>query len=657
MTARLEISGDIAKWEPTPKHLNDVTIYDTLPKLLARNAEIAPDDVAQREKDFGIWNTVTWRDFNGHVSKMAVAFAELGIAPGDVIGIIGDNRPEWVWAEIAAHSARAMSLGFYRDTLEDEVAYLINYAEPKIIVAEDEEQVDKFLSLEDKIPSVRHIIYHDTKGMRKYDDPRLMTLEALEEIGAKALAADPERYKRMVAETRGEEIGVLCTTSGTTSNPKLAEWTNSSFLGHASSYLRADPKGPEDEYLAVLPLPWVMEQMYSVAWNLIARMRVNFPEQEHTAMSDLREIGPTFVLLSPRVWEVVAADIRARMMDSSRWKQAVYEWGVKRGMSAMDRKAHDPFADRVLFRQLRDRLGFARLTSAATGGAAMGPDTFKFFQAMGVPLKQLYGQTEALGAHTIHKDGDVDHETVGFPMPDCALRIREPDSEGLGEILVKHPNMMVGYYKNDAESAEAFDGEGWFQTGDAGYLNDAGHLVVIDRIKDLAATSIGVKFSPQFIENKLKFSTYVAEAVILGKDQPYITAAICIRYPIVSKWAEQRRIAFTTYTDLSANARIYDLLREEVKKVNATLPDAQRIRKFVLLYKELDADDGELTRTKKVRRGVIAEKYGDIIDALYSDVEAIPIDTVINFQDGTKQRIVTTLKVELMDDAMKQAAE
>ena len=657
MSARLHAHGDIANWPAAPAHLNDVTIYDSLPKLLARNAEIAPDEVAQREKDLGIWNAVTWRDFNNHVARIAIGFAELGLGPGDVVGIIGDNRPEWIWSEIAAHAVRAHSLGFYRDTLEDEVAYLINYAQPKIIVAEDEEQVDKFLNLEDRIPSVRRIIYHDPKGMRKYDDPRLMTLAAVEEIGAKALSADPERYARMVAATSGADVGVLCTTSGTTSNPKLAEWRNAAFLGQAATYLRADPKGPEDEYLAVLPLPWVMEQMYSVAWNLVSRMTVNFPEEQDTAMADMREIGPTFILLSPRAWEAVSADVRARMMDASRWKQAVYEWGVSRGVAAIERGGRDALAEKILFRQLRDRLGFARLTSAATGGAAMGPDTFKFFQAMGVPLKQLYGQTEALGAHTVHKDGHIDNETVGFPMPDCELMILDPDSEGLGEILVRHANMMAGYYKNPEATDETFDADGWFHTGDAGYLNDEGHLIVIDRIKDLAVTSTGVKFSPQFIENKLKFSTYVAEAVILGKDRPFITAAICIRYPIVSKWAEQRRIAFTTYTDLSANRDVYALLKEEVAKVNATLPEAQRIRKFVLLYKELDADDGELTRTKKVRRGVITEKYGDIIDTLYSNAEAIDIDTEINFQDGSKQRIVTSIKVERMDAALLEAAE
>ncbi|GLQ17035.1 long-chain fatty acid--CoA ligase [Maritalea porphyrae] len=650
MTVHREISGSKIKWDAGANHAAAVQANDTLPKMLLANAKAYPNDVAQREKDFGIWNEITWGKFNSHVKNMALAFDQLGVKQGDVVAIIGDNRPEWVWGEIAAHTVKAMSLGIYREALEEEIAYLVDYAKPKVVVAEDEEQVDKFLELGDRIPSIEKIIYHDPRGMKKYDDPRLIFLADLEKMGEEAAAKNPGRYEELVAATQTDDVAVLCTTSGTTSNPKLAMWKHSAFLGHAVNYLRADPMGAGDEYLAVLPLSWVMEQMYSVAWNLVARMIVNFPEEEETAMSDLREIGPHFVLLSPRVWEVVAADIRARMMESSPWKQTIFDWGVKAGISAVERGERSQAAELILFRALRDRLGFSRLKSAATGGAAMGPDTFKFFQAMGVPLKQLYGQTEGLGAYTIHKWDDIDHDTVGFPMNDCTIKIRNADDEGMGEIIVNHPNLMTGYYKNTDDTDEAFDQDGNFLTGDAGYLNDKNHLVVVDRIKDLSETSKGIKFSPQFIENKLKFSTFVAEAVILGKDQPYISAMICIRYPIVSKWAEQRRIAFTTYTDLASRPEIYELLRKEVEAVNEHLPEAQRIKKFVLLYKELDADDGELTRTKKVRRGVIADKYADIIGKIYSDDTHVDIDTVIAFQDGTKQRIKTSLKVQRLDD-------
>ncbi len=646
MSTHLAVSGDEIGWPKTPASLADVSVHDTLPKLLVHNAKNFPSEIAQREKEYGIWIAYSWADCERHISRIAAGFAGLGVRQGDVVALIGDNRPEWVWGEVAAHSCRAMSLGIYRDALEEEIRYLIAYAEPKVIVAEDEEQVDKLLELGDTIPSVKHIVYTDPRGMRKYDDPRLMRLEDLETLGEVAINADPELFSRMVAATDGEDVAILCTTSGTTAHPKLAMWKGRAFLGHAASYLRADPREPGEEYVAVLPLSWVMEQMYSVAWNYIARMIVNFPEEEVTTMGDLREIGPNFILYSPRVWEVVAADIRARIMDSAKWKRAIYHWGVKAGTRAIDEGRSSGLADLLLFRALRDRLGLTNLRSAATGGAAMGPDTFKFFLAMGVPLKQLYGQTEALGAHTIHASGDVDNETVGYPMPGCHLKIKEPDSEGLGEILVKHPNMMSGYYKLEEETAASFDADGWFMTGDAGYLTDKKHLVVIDRIKDLSVTSAGVRFSPQFIENKLKFSTYIAEAVILGKDRPYLAAMICIRFAILSKWAEERRISFTTYSDLATRAEVYQLLREEVERVNATLPAQQRIRKFLLLYKELDADDGELTRTKKVRRGVIADKYGDIIEAIYSGAPHVDVDTVIHFQDGSKQRVVAKLTID-----------
>jgi long-chain acyl-CoA synthetase len=647
-TETVHVEGSTCGWSQDAHATAEVAAHDTTPRMLARNARDCPDLIAQRDKEFGIWTTYTWRAVEDHVRRMSVALAALGVAPGDVVVLIGDNRPAWIWGEIAAHACRARSLGIYRDALEDEIAYLVGYTSPKVVIAEDEEQVDKFLNLAGRIPSIERIVYVDPRGMRKYVDPRLMSLAELEASGQAVLNRDPRCYDRMVAATRADDVAILCTTSGTTSHPKLAEWTHRAFLGHAASYLAADPKTADDEYVAVLPLSWVMEQMYSVAWNLIARMKVNFPEEPATAMADLREIGPTYLLFAPRVWEQIAAEVRARMMDSSAWKQAIYRWGERRGIAAVERGERSWLADKVLFAALRDRLGFKNLTSAATGGAAMGPETFKFFLAMRVPLRQLYGQTEALGAHTIHRADDVHHETVGYPMPGVEIAIKDPDPEGLGEVIVRHPHMMTAYHKNAAASAEVFDSD-WFLTGDAGYLTPERHLVVVDRVKDLAVTSTGVRFSPQYIENKLKFSTFVAEAVIVGAGRPYLTAIICIRYPVVGKWAEKRRIAFTTYTDLAARPEVYALLRREVEIVNASLPEGQRIRKFVLLYKELDADDGELTRTRKVRRGVIGEKYGSIIDALYSDAAYVDIDTVIHFQDGTKQRIVTKLKNESLD--------
>jgi long-chain acyl-CoA synthetase len=616
---------------------------ETLPALLAANAASHAAEVALREKQFGIWRSITWAEYHERTRAIALGLEALGVAAGEVVALIGDNRPDWVMGEIAAHAIGARSLGIYRDALDDEVAYLLAFAGASLVFAEDEEQVDKLLNVSDRLPGLRHIVYADPRGMRKYDDPRLLPLETLIRRGLDRNLADPGRYAAMVAACDPEAVAILCTTSGTTARPKLAMLTGGALVRHCRAYLKADPKGPQDEYVSVLPLPWIMEQIYVLGWGLISRMKVNFVEEPETMMADFREIGPSFVLFAPRVWEALAAEVRAKVMDASPFKRRMFEAGMKLGLAAVDRSGRSAAADWLLFRALRDRLGFSRLTSAATGGAALGPDTFRFFQAMGVPLRQLYGQTELLGAYTLHRAGEVDFDSVGVGFdPTIEMRIDKPDANGVGEIVTRHPNMFEGYL-GMAENPDLR--EGWLHTGDAGYVAPNGRLVVIDRIKDIAATSGGDRFSPQYIENKLKFSPYVAEAVVLGAGRPHLAAMICIRFPIVSKWAERSRIAFTTYSDLAARPQVLELLRAEVEKVNATLPEAQRLREFVLLYKELDADDEELTRTRKVRRGVIAEKYGDIIEAIYRGDPAIPVDTVINFQDGTKQRIRTTLTV------------
>lgn len=628
----------------------DVQALDTFPKVLAYNARNWSGDVAMREKEFGIWQEFTWKDYNDRVKWMALGMRALGLGQGDVIGIIGENRPEWVWAEVAAHALRGMSVGLYQDSLHEEVAYLITYSGARILIAEDEEQCDKLLELGEDIPTVDHIVYCDPRGMRKYDDPRLLDVEKLYEMGRELEEKNPGIYDQMVADTRGDECAILCTTSGTTSNPKMAMLNSGDFLDHCAAYLRADPKYPGDNYVSVLPLPWIMEQVYVVGQSLISRQIVNFVEEQETMMADLREIGPNFVLLAPRVWESIAADVRARMMDSTRFKQKMYDFGMSLARKAMDKGGRSKLADLILMNALRDRLGFSNLRSAATGGAAMGPETFRFFHAMGVPLRQLYGQTELCGAYTIHQPDDIDFDTVGIAFDNSEIRVINTDENGVGEIVARTSGMFTSYFKNQAAYDEDVK-DGWMHTGDAGYFkDDNNHLVVIDRMKDLAETSTGVRYSPQFIENKLKFSPFIAEAVILGKGLPFLSAMICIRYSIMAKWAEQRGIAFTNYTNLSAQPQVYDMITEEVRKVNETLPEVQRIKRFLLLYKELDADDGELTRTRKVRRSVVAEKYADIIDAVYSGNEKVDIDTMITFQDGSKTRIQTSVRVVDLDE-------
>ncbi|EGQ8516443.1 AMP-binding protein [Vibrio parahaemolyticus] len=625
----------------------DITSLDTFPKVLQHNAKHWPEQVAMREKEFGIWREFTWQDYENRVKWMALSLQDLGIGEQDVIGLLGDNRPEWVWGELAAHAIKGYSLGIYQDSMHEEVAYLINYAKAKVVIAEDEEQCDKLLELGDEIPSVEYIIYCDPRGMRKYDDPRLIDVEQVYKKGQLIDKADPDKYLNMVAVTKGSDLSILCTTSGTTSKPKLAQLHSGTFLDHCAAYLRADPRSPGDNYVSVLPLPWIMEQVYVVGQALISRQIVNFVEEQETMMSDLREIGPNFVLLAPRVWENIVADVSARMMDSTPFKQKMYKLGMSLANKALDQGKRSKLAEWILLRALRDRLGFSNLSSAATGGAAMGPDTFRYLQAIGVPLKQLYGQTEMCGAYTVHQADDVDYDSVGVAFDNADVKVINPDSHGVGEIIAKSTGMFTGYLNNQAAYDEDVQ-DGWMHTGDAGYFKDSGHLVVIDRLKDMSETSHGDRYSPQFIENKLKFSPFIAEAVVVGKGRPWLSAIICIRYAIVAKWAEQKGITFTNYTNLSAQPEVYQAIREEVLKVNESLPDAQKISKFILLYKELDADDGELTRTRKVRRGVVAEKYGDIIETIYSAAPTVDVDTVITYQDGTKTRIQTSLVIETL---------
>lgn len=630
------------------------TVKATLPHQLAANAAQWPDAVAAREKAFGIWRTFTWAQCLRDTRALALGLRTLGVGPGDVVALLGQNRPEWVFGEIAAHACGALSLGIYRDSLAEEVGYLIDFCGVKVVLAEDEEQVDKLLELGDKTASVQHIVYADPRGLWKHrgpdapggGDPRLLPLQELLDRGEAALRDDPPAWQRLLDAMDPDTVAVLCTTSGTTSHPKPAMLASAAFLGHAAEMLKIDPRRPGDEYVSVLPLPWIGEQVALGQW-LLARFTFNFCEEAETATADLREIGPTALLWPPRAWESAAADVKARMMDAPWLKRVLYDWGLKLGYQAHDRGRASALSQVLVGRALRDRLGFSRLASATTGGAPLGPDVFRFFRAIGVPLRQVYGQTELCGVYVMHAPtGEVDLATVGRPLPYVQLRIDNPDRNGLGEIVVRHPGMFRGFYRND-EATEADLRDGWMHTGDAGILRGDGELVVVDRVRDLARLSNGDGFSPQFIENKLKFSPYVGECVALGDGRDFITALVCIRFSIVSKWAEKNRLAFTTYSDLSARPEVAALLRREVEAVNAQLPAAQRVRRFFLLYKELDPDDGELTRTRKVRRGTINERYGFLIDALYEGREQVDVDTTITLADGRKSRIVTRLTLQV----------
>ena len=621
-------------------------IHNTLPKILRHRSVSMPDTVALRDKDLGIWNEITWKQYNNNVSYLALALSKRGFKTGDVIGLIGDNKPSWLYFELAAQAVGGMSLGIYRDTLDEEVGYLINAAKVNFVYAEDQEQVDKILTIKRPKNSQITMFYEDSRGLKELNDPHIVDMLELMNEGQAIANKTPNKYNQMIDKVSDKQEAILCTTSGTTSNPKLAMLPGGKFVEHVLRYLNVDPKTDTDEYVSVLPFPWIMEQIYGVGFNIIGGMKVNFPERPETAMEDLREVGPTFMLGAPRLWEQIAADMRSRILDAPKITQWLFNVMVDRGLKAVDQGKRDFLADKLLFSALKDRLGFSKVTSAATGGSAIGPETFKFFLAMGIPLRQLYGQTELMGAYTLQDvpQGIMDCETVGVPFPDCEVKIIDPDPNGLGEIITKHPSMFSGYFNNQKAYKDTIK-NGWMQTGDAGFFDEKGRLNVLDRVNDIAVKSDGVKFSPQNIENKLKFSPYVGEAVVIGSDKPYLTAIICIRFSIVSKLAEKWQLAFTSYTGLAADEKIYSLIEEEISKVNSQLPDNTKIAKFLLLFKELEADDGELTRTRKVRRSVINSRYKDIINDLYLDKDKASINTEFTLEDGRKSKISAIMEI------------
>ncbi|HQT97217.1 MAG TPA: AMP-binding protein [Thermodesulfobacteriota bacterium] len=625
--------------------------HDTFPKLLARNAEVFGDrKIAMREKEFGIWQEYSWKDYHEHVKYFSLGMVSLGLQTGDKVAIIGDNRPEWVWAEVAAQAACAVPLGLYQDSTLKEVAYVIDHSDATFVVAEDQEQVDKILDMKEQLPKVRYIIYSDPRGMRGYKQPFLLDFKEVENFGRELEQRDPGLFAKNVAAAKYEDLALICYTSGTTGFPKGAMLSFRNLLSMAANLMEVDNKFEKDEFVSFLPLAWIGEQMMCLSSALLTGFTVNFPEKPETVQENIREIGPTIMFSPPRIWENMTSTVQVKVMDASALKRRMYNWALPVGYAYSDavfRKEAIPpllrlkqkLAYALVFRALKDRLGLLRIRSASTGGAALGPDVFKFFNAMGVNLKQIYGQTEISGISCIHREGDINFDSVGKPIPETEIRLSDS-----GEILSRSPSVFLGYYKNPEETEKTLS-DGWLHSGDAGYFTEDGHLVVIDRVKDVMHLNDATRFSPQFIENKLKFSPYIKECVCLGNQRDFIASMICIDYPNVGKWAESRRLSYTTYTDLAAKPEVLELLAKEVEKVNATLPETTRVKKFVPLYKELDADDDELTRTRKVRRAFVGERYKHVIEAMYAGEDAIPIDATIKYQDGKTSRIRTTLTI------------
>jgi long-chain acyl-CoA synthetase len=627
---------------------DDVT---TLPRLLQHNARVRGGRPAMREKDRGIWQTHTWQEYHDHVRDFALGLAALGFRRGESLSVIGDNRPRLYWAQLAAQALGGVAVPVYQDSIARELQYVWSHAEAAVIVAEDQEQVDKIISLRDQLPHLRHVIYDDPRGLNRYRFDWLKSFEDVEEMGRQHAAQHPGAFEAEVDRGRPDDVAMICYTSGTTGNPKGAMLTHTNVVATARTFMAAEDVRPNDEWLCYLPMAWVGDSLYSLVLSLAAGFCCNCPESPETVQRDLRELGPTAVLAPPRIWENMLTSVQVKAADASplkrwvfgRFRQVAEETEILRADGKpvpMGLRVQLALGEFFVYGPVRDQLGLRRARWAYTGGAPLGPDTFRFFRSIGVNLKQVYGSTESSALISIQPDAEANPTSAGRPCPGIEVKIADR-----GEVLIKSAGIFKGYYKAEEATREVVDPDGWFHTGDAGFLDPRGHLVIIDRAKDVGAMQDGSPFAPQFIENKLKFSPYVREAVAFGHEKPFVAAMVAIDLNTVGNWAERRGIAYTSYMDLSQKPEVRELIREEIAKGNTTLPDGTRIRRFLLLTKDLEADDAEMTRTRKVRRRFVFEKYARVIDAFYSGEDEVALSTVITYEDGRQATIQSRVSI------------
>jgi long-chain acyl-CoA synthetase len=606
-----------------------------------------------REKEYGIWRPITWRQYLEHVRDLTLGLIALGLERGDKVALMGANRPEGLWAEMASLCAGGVAVWLFQDCLLDEVQYIVDHADVRFLVAEGQEEVDKGLAIKERCPKLTRIIWDDPRGMRRYRDPCLISLQEVERLGREFGAAEPRRFEEAVGTGHGDEVCLLFYTSGTTGLPKGALLTHHNMLTMGRNMLRVDPCSAEDDFVSFLPFAWIGEQMMSISCGLWAGFTINFPEGPETVLHDFREIGPQVMFSSARLYEQMLRSVQVKHLDASRLKRRAFQAAMAIGGRLADLKfarrrppawlrALGLLADWAVHRKLRDHLGLSRIRNAYTGGSAMGPEQFRFFHAMNVNLKQIYGQTEIAGISVLHRSDDIKPDTVGKPIPDTEIRVSET-----GEILSRSPSVFLGYHK-DSQATAATLRDGWLHSGDTGFLDRDGHLVFFDRTKDIITLSDGTPFAPLYLESRLKFSPYVKDAWAIGHERPFVAAVVCIDYGVVGNWAEDRGIPYSSYAELSQDPRVYALVEETVRAANRGLPAAARIQKFVNLYKEFDADDEELTRTRKLRRTFVEDRYKEIVDALYLNVETVGIDSTITYEDGRVSQIRATLRIAMV---------
>ncbi len=627
---------------------------------MLEHAKARPQAAALREKVYGIWQTLTWADLAQLVRALAAGLAEGGVKRDDHVVIVGENRPRLYAAMLAVQSLGAVPVPLYQDAVATEYQFPINNAEVRHAIVEDQEQVDKMLELREACPQIERIWYDDPRGMRHYAEAGLASLDSLIESGRARDAANPGAFDAAVAAGKPEDVAAMFFTSGTTGNPKGVVHTHFTLLDRAGAGKKFDRLTEDEEVLAYLPPAWIGQNIFSYAQWLACGYVVNCPESASTVMIDLKEIGPTYYFAPPRVFEGLLTSVMIRMEDAGRIKRGLFHHFMAlarrigpalmdgRAVSLVDRWRY-ALGNLLVYGPLRNTLGFSRVRLAYTAGEAIGPDLFTFYRSIGVNLKQLYGSTETAVFVCLQPDHEVRADTVGVPIEGVEIKLQDS-----GEILVRSPGLLKGYYKNDAATAEVLDADGWYHTGDAGFLDASGQLKIIDRAKDVGrivgGANDGAMFAPKYVENKLKFFPHVKEAVAFGDKREKVCAFVNIDFEAVGNWAERRNLPYAGYTDLASKPEVLELVRECVEKVNADLAQdallaGSQISRFLVLHKELDADDGELTRTRKVRRGHIGEKYGVLIDAMYGGKPEQFIETPVKFEDGRTGKVSATLKI------------
>jgi long-chain acyl-CoA synthetase len=630
---------------------NEHLLKFSIPQLLRWRVAESPKRTALREKDYGIWNAYTWEEYYDYVRKTGMGLKAIGLGKGDTIAIISDNIPELLFVAIGGHAIGAISASIYQTTMPAEIAQIIQYLKVSAVFCDNQEQVDKVREVRDQIPHVKKVIFEDPRGMRNYmSDDWFVDIRDLFDMGDAAHAKDPDLFESLVDQGKPDDVCHLCLTSGTTGLPKGTMLTHKNYINMGVQLTEVDPLEPTDEYVSFLPFAWIGEQMNSFGVAMATGITLNFPESVETAMSDLKEIGPHFIFGAPRIYETIRSEIWLKIDQSYWFNKLVYNYFINIGLKAakysmtgrsmpLGLKIKSWVGTQIMFRPLVNQIGFLRLRRAYTGGAALGPELFSFYQAIGVNLKQIYGQTEIVGIAYMHRDGDVRPETVGKPLPATQCKISET-----GEILSKSDSVTPGYFELPEKSAELLEG-GWLHSGDAGFIDENGHLVVIDRVSDVMHNNKGEMFSPMFLENALKFSPYIKEAVIFGNKKDFVAALINIDPIVVGKWAEDKGLSYTTYMDLSKKKEVADLIMAQVIDVNSRAEkDHFKIKRFALLYKLLDMDDGELTKTGKIRRKFVQERYQNLYESLYDEnVDTKEVEASFQYQDGQSTLVKTRI--------------